>query len=93
MEIRHRSVDEDFDMERDPAVDPYYDVTYILCGFVFCSACRCEVVYTSPHCEYTDEKYYDQAVAMQQQGWTISSDDPLDVVCPACAKINRLEAS
>lgn len=68
----------------DP-VAPLFNITFALSGFIFCSRCGREPEYTSSHPQYTDENYYDLAVAMRQQGWKISDDDPLDVFCPQCA--------
>src|SRR4051794_22930188 len=53
----------------DPKVAPYYDVTFILCAMVFCEDCKREIEYTSVNPPYTDENYYDAAVAMQAAGW------------------------
>ena len=73
-------------MKVDPAIRPYYDVSFILCTFVFCERCRREAVYTSPHPPFSDENYYDQAVAMKEQGWVVISGSKFDVLCPDCAK-------
>ena|ERR1051326_1985358 len=78
-------------MEIDPLVEPYFDVSFVLGTFVFCARCRCEAVYTSPHPQFTDENYYDQAIAMKEQGWVITESDPLDVLCPKCAKESSTE--
>ena len=68
----------------DPEVAPYYDVTFILGAFVFCDDCGQEIEYTSAHSRYTDENYYDAAVAMHAAGWVVAPDS-VDAFCPSCA--------
>lgn len=67
-------------------VEPYYIVTMILCSCVFCDRCQAELAYTSTHPQYCDENYYDQAVAMKQQEWTVTAD--LKAYCPTCARFH-----
>ena len=68
----------------DPKVAPYYDVTFMLGALVFCDACRRELEYTSSHPRFTDENYYDAAVAMQAAGWAVVPNDVV-ALCPTCA--------
>ena len=67
----------------DPEVAPFYNVTFVLCGLVFCNRCGAEVIYASPHPAYTDENYYDQAVLMRAGGWSVVPGT-VDADCPAC---------
>ena len=68
----------------DPKFAPYYDVTFILGAHVFCNDCKRDIEYTSTHPPYTDENYYDAAVAMHAAGWVVVPNT-LDAICPACA--------
>jgi hypothetical protein len=68
----------------DPKVAPYYDVTFILGALVFCDDCKREIEYASAHSQFTDENYYDAAVAMHAAGWVVVPDT-VDAFCPACA--------
>ncbi len=68
----------------DPKVAPYYDVTFILGALVFCDDCKREIEYTSSHPRYTDENYYDAAVAMEAAGWVVIPNS-VDAFCPSCA--------
>jgi len=68
----------------DPKVAPYYNVTFVLCALVFCYDCNREALYESQHPANSDKNYYDQALAMQAEGWLVLPDN-LHVLCPACA--------
>jgi hypothetical protein len=76
----------------DPRVAPYYNVTFILGALVFCQDCKREVAYSSMHPPYTDENYYDAAVAMHSAGWVVVPDS-VDAFCPACAAERGLRPS
>jgi hypothetical protein len=71
-------------MDLDPDIAPFFDVTNVYCGLVFCDACNAEAKYTSQNPMYCDANYYDQALAMKRQGWTVTDD--LRAFCPACSK-------
>jgi hypothetical protein len=76
----------------DPKVAPYYNITFILGALVFCGDCKREIEYTSPHPRFTDENYYDAAVAMQAAGWAVVPDT-LNAYCPMCAAKRGLRTS
>ena len=76
----------------DPKVASYYDVTFILGALVFCDDCKREIEYTSAHPRFTDENYYDAAVAMHATGWVVVPNS-VDVFCPACATERGLRSS
>jgi hypothetical protein len=67
----------------EPNIAPYYDVTFILGSCVCCHGCGAEPVYESAHRQFTDENYYDQAVAMHLQGWAVVPRT-VHAFCPAC---------
>ncbi len=71
-------------IEVDRFVAPFYNVTFILCGMVFCNRCKREASYPSNHPPYSNETYYEQAAAMMRDGWSVIGD-ALDVLCPSCA--------
>jgi hypothetical protein len=68
----------------DPNVKPFYEVSFILCSLVFCSDCKCEVLFKSSHPQYSDGFYYDQAIAMQREGWKLLPVE-YEVICAKCA--------
>ena len=68
----------------DPKIAPYYGVTFILCALVFCDDCIREIEYASAHPQFTDENYYDAAVAMYAAGWVVLPNT-FDAFCPSCA--------
>ena len=68
----------------DPAIQPYYDTTFVMCGLIFCDDCGCEPSYSSAHAEYSDGNYFDQAVAMHAGGWVLLPK-PYRSICSACA--------
>ena len=68
----------------DPKVAPYYDVTFILAALVFCDDCKREIEYESPHPRFSDENYYDAAVAMARAGWVVVPNT-VNAFCPICA--------
>ena len=75
----------------DPKIVPYYDVTFVLGALVFCNDCNREIEYRSEYPEFTDEHYYDAAVAMETAGWIVVVES-FDAYCPACAARRRLSA-
>ena len=77
-------------MDVDPDEDPDFYVTFILCSFVFCERCRREATFQTTHAPHSDESYLDQASEMRRSGWAITDDDPLKVLCPACARDAKL---
>jgi hypothetical protein len=72
----------------DPAVEQHFIVTDLLCGLVFCDACKREPVYRSDAPEMSDKHRYDQAAAMQREGWLVLPDG-IRVRCPECAAARR----
>jgi hypothetical protein len=70
-------------MNIDPEIAPFYDVTFVFGSLVCCEGCKREPDYSSDHPRHTDENYLDQAIAMQQQGWTV---DGLNANCPECSQ-------
>jgi hypothetical protein len=70
-------------MSIDPDVEPFFNITFIFGSFVFCERCKREAEYTSDHPKYSDENYYDQAVAMKNAGWKVTSD--VEAYCPECS--------
>jgi hypothetical protein len=68
----------------DPKYAYFYDVTFILGALVFCDDCKREISYTSTHPRYTDENYYDAAIAMHAAGWVVVPNS-IDALCPPCA--------
>jgi hypothetical protein len=67
-----------------PEIAPLYDVTFVLCGMVYCCRCRAEAPVDARSPVYSDENYYAQAVAMTALGWVRPAKE-LDVICPRCA--------
>ena len=76
----------------DPKVAPNYDVTFILGGLVFCEDCKREIEYTSTHPQFTDENYYDAALAMRAAGWVVVPNT-VDAFCSQCAARRGLPQS
>ena len=72
------------DFAVDPAVEQHFIVTDLLCGLIFCDACRREPAYQSEAPEMLDKHRYDQAAAMQREGWVVLPDG-IRVLCPQCA--------
>jgi hypothetical protein len=68
----------------DPKIRPFYDVTFDLGALVFCEDCEREIEYSSSHPRFTDENYYDAAIAMNAAGWMVSPGT-IDAFCPTCA--------
>lgn len=68
----------------DSKVAPYYELTFILGALVFCDDCKLEITYTSAHARYTDQNYYDAAIAMQAAGWVVVPNSVV-TFCPSCA--------
>jgi len=77
----------------DPKVAPYYEWTFILGSCICCRGCGIEPVYESKHRQFTNENYYDQAVAMRDAGWVVVPSDTYASYCPQCAKERRLRPS
>jgi hypothetical protein len=65
-------------------LQPLHDVSFILCGMVFCERCKAEVEYASVHAPFTDGSYLDHARAMMNAGWAVLPGDDLAVICSAC---------
>jgi hypothetical protein len=76
----------------DRKVAPFYDVTFALGALVFRDDCTREIEYTSSHPRYTDESYYDAAVAMEAAGWVVVPNT-VDAFSPSCAAKRRLRPS
>lgn len=77
------------DFAVDPAVQQHFMVTDLLCGLIFCDTCKREPAYQSHAPELSDKRRYDQAVAMQREGWIVLSDG-IRVLCPECAANRRV---
>jgi hypothetical protein len=76
------------DFAVDPAVERHFIVTDLLCGLIFCDACEREPVYQSQAHDMSDRQRYDQAVAMQAEGWVVLADG-IRVLCPECVAARR----
>ncbi len=76
-------------MEVPPDLEPFYEVTFILCAAVLCRTCYAEVEYASAHPECTNENYLDQARTLKDAGWILDPPDSLNVMCPACQRAGR----
>ena len=73
-----------------PDIEAHYYVSFILGSLGFCRDCQREPDYASAYPLYTDENYFDQAIAMKRGRWVVSPSEKLDVLCPECAAGARI---
>lgn len=67
-----------------PQVEPYFIITNLMCGLIFCDSCQRQPQFQSTAPDLSDQRRYHQAEAMHRQGWVILPQLPL-VQCPDCA--------
>jgi hypothetical protein len=76
------------DFPVDPAVEQHSVVTHLLCGLIFCDACKGEPVYPPETPGMSDKHRHDRAVAMRREGWIVLPDG-IRVLRPECAAARR----
>ena len=73
-------------------VAPLYDVSFILCGFLFCRSCKSGAPEDTGAPPYSDLHYYRVAELAHHQGWIPDPAGDYDVLCPACVAQQTLGA-
>lgn len=72
-----------------PEVAELYEISFILCGLLFCRHCNASLLEHASAGIYSDLAYYQTAEFAYEQGWRPIAEHEYAVVCPACGAHGR----